>query len=757
MKNRTKAIILAMLFAGVLMNCEQPTNSPGAKVENPDTAETLPTLTIGTEPADIKKLNANTYQVTVKVPNGAAAKDITFDKGKNFIFPGKTFNFGIEFESGIYNGSILDAITEKFKINGSAIGPVNTTPQEPSVEALPTLKVGDRQAMISQGDNPNTFNVSIEIPDSADKTVFLSEETNFSFDGKTFNLDITFASGVYDDNMVDAIKSAFTAKGEVTVEIVKTTPQKPPEPAIVQPTLKIDGVEITIPIPAEGVNTINVSIIVSNGIVADFSDPNGILAGKTINLNLDTSTPAAADGLKRINYSAIASVENAFKANGAAAVSSNTDDGIIPVFTNPRLKNDPYFGNIIEILSSKASPEKPNVKIVNGIRANYNNGNPKLSIESAMQIEGTIFGKHFENIDIVEPNGKLYADDSLRLMAGYRINPGAITLEEFINVYTKCGFNFTNNDTNTFFPNPGCVCPLNDYSAIILSIIDNNHNASDSDYKQINGNNWKIYQLFERYHAKGKLANLINLETTHLIIAGENANGLYGANNQPLDTFPYKVNGEIIGFMAGNVEHFENMYEDGTHPIPATIGTLSVKNFATKSNLPTTQFTADGACFFEHAPPYVNSTGAVKVNQAVMGTSNLLAKYLDLRNLAPTNKVSFGEATEVAFSELAAAPQNGAQRNNFNYDTGYYVDNGTTKLIPIGAQHYASNQTSLIYGVLDLQGWVNGNPPRDKSAIQPHSIVKLNPTTHQNPALILAGAPAMAAVMDDRKRGLQRS
>jgi hypothetical protein len=106
----------------------------------------------------------------------------------------------------------------------------------------------------------------------------------------------------------------------------------------------------------------------------------------------------------------------------------------------------------------------------------------------------------------------------------------------------------------------------------------------------------------------------------------------------------------------------------------------------------------------------------------VGGTTFIQAEYLDLSTISETDIVYFatpGSVKEFFFSSLDAAPQDGGDRYTRNYDTGYYVDAGVTKLIPVESQYYSSNQTSSIYGVLELQEWANGNPPRNKSAIQP--------------------------------------
>jgi hypothetical protein len=58
------------------------------------------------------------------------------------------------------------------------------------------------------------LNAAVAIPNgAAPADVSLTEGSNFTFAGKTFNFTITFASGIYDEEMVDAIKGKFIAKG----------------------------------------------------------------------------------------------------------------------------------------------------------------------------------------------------------------------------------------------------------------------------------------------------------------------------------------------------------------------------------------------------------------------------------------------------------------------------------------------------------------------------------------------------------------
>ncbi|MDR1903743.1 MAG: bacterial Ig-like domain-containing protein [Treponema sp.] len=472
---------------------------------------------------------------------------------------------------------------------------------------------------------------------------------------------------------------------------------------MVTPALKIDGVVITIPVPTEGVDTLNVSAVVSNGVVADFSDTSGILAGKTINLTLSAaaSNPAVANDAtkKQLNYSAIVAIENAFKNMGAAAVSSDADiaGGTIPVFNVARANND------IEALALRADVQNPDVKIVSGIHALYNNGNQILQVSSPMQLAGSI---NCSELARIQTNaGNIYADDTLRISENNR----EIELADLLNAYARCGFVLNGN--NNFFPKPGNIHAETSQN-LSLDITDT-------------ASSWDIYRLFERYHAAGKLNNLTQLHAQNITVAGEDANGLYGLDNQPDANFPYKVNGEIIAFMSG-FKGFENMYENQGN-LSLGGGSLHVKNFATKSNLPNTQFYADGACFFEYAPPYVNSTGAVKFMNVGSGTQTIAA-YLDLRNLTRdqtrlvnNDTLNINGGNEIAFSSPNAVTKTYDDRNFLQYDIGYANDNsGITKLIGLTSDGFGTYQASTrntgIYGVLDLQGWTDGAPPATKTS-----------------------------------------
>lgn len=605
-------------------------------------------------------------------------------------------------------------------------------PDQPGLtETLPALTVGEVAATITKdAQNTNVLNVVITLPDgtTAATQIALTDGTNFTFAGKTFNFNITFASGVYDEDTVNAITGKFTAKGASEGTTI-TTPAKPQEPPAPQPaTLKIDGVEISIPVPAEGVNVIDVSAVVSNGAVADFDDPSGILAGKTVNLTL-----GAPDGQDRINYSAISAIETAFKANGATPL-SNTAGGVIPVFEVSR-GND----SIMALIDSKGvTAQNSEVKIVNGITARYEGGNKILEVSTPVQLAGSINCSELTKIRTTA--GNIYADNTLRLSENNR----EVTLADFLAAYEKCGFDL--DGENNFLPKPGNIS-INTGSELSLDITDT-------------ASSWNIYKLYERYHDKGKLSSLTGLHAQNITVAGENASGLYDADSQPSASFPYKVDGEIIDFMLG-FHGFENLYCNGDIGDPASTSTIIFKNFAAKGHV-YQKVQASGACFFEYVDENIYSTGALKIMNPPSKLVNLSAKYLDLSAIDDnmdyiSNLYSDHNTYEIFFKSISTAPQTAIDRSILNYDTGYYVDDGVTKLIPTGSQYYASNQTNSIYGVLELQSWTMGNPPRDKSAIQQPLIV-VEPYANQNPALdLIMGCPALAAILDDRLRGRQRS
>jgi hypothetical protein len=473
-------------------------------------------------------------------------------------------------------------------------------------------------------------------------------------------------------------------------------------------------------------------------VVADFTDPSGILAGKVVNLTL-----GAPSGQSRINYSAIAAIETAFKSKGAAAVSSDTAGGAIPVFEVASIIDATMYDDLA-LLAQRATATTPEVKIVNGIKALYNGGNQILQVQSPMQLTGNIKCAQLNRIQTTQ--GNIYADETLRLWETDR----EITLANFLAAYAKCGFDL--DGENNFLPKPGLISTMTG-SELSLDII----NTAKS---------FDIYKLFERYHDKNKLASLSELHAEHITVAGNNAAGLYGANNQPLATFPYKVKGEVLGAMYA-FAGFENLYEStGDLSMPANIhGELQpykIKNVATESLMPNANFVAEGACFFRHAPGGVgNQNGAIKIMRA-MTSAGANAKYLDLRDLPLAEKSNLSGGAlggEIAFASVAMLKSIGDPGLVFPYAIGYANDNsGNTKLIGTASEGfqspYESTRNTGIYGVLELQEWVNGNPPRDKSAIQSPSVV-INPTQNQNPALLYAGRPIPPAILAGRRRAIR--
>ena len=748
---RIALVGLVLVAFAVFLGCPQ-TDSPTGK-EEPQT-ETLPTLKVGTETATIAKnaQNPNALNVIITVPNGATADQINLTSGTNFTFTGKIFNFNITFASGVYNGSIVEAIKGQFTAKGALAGTVNTTPQAPVVEiTLPSLTIGGTPANITQNaQNPNALDVTITVPNGATTgQINLTDGTNFAFTGKTFNFHITFASNTYDEAMVNAIKGKFTAKGAFEGTTI-TTPDKP-NPGITAPTLKIDGIPATISVEVvNNVTTITVQATVSNGVITDLTNPGNILNGAVVNLKLS----AATGQNNRINYTAIKKIEQEFESKGADAVSSDTASGAIPVFSTTSYKNGD-INDDLAFLASKASAQKPDVKIVNNIRALYNNGNQILQVSSPMQLTGDIWCSQLDRIQTTQ--GNIYADETLRLWE----NGLKITLANFLATYAKCGFNLDGD--NNFLPKTGF------YSEGEISL-----EITDAETKS-----WDIYRLFAKYNDKGKLNNLTRLIAQNITVAGVNANGLYDTNNQPLTSFPYKVNGQIIEFMMGGFRQFENMYEDGTNPIPSTISSLKVKNFATESNLPSTQFYASGACFFQHAPLSIQSDGAVKLMQVGNALITVDAKYLDLRALSAsqTNKIiKMASGGEIAFSEPSAAPSTNIRRGNLQYNIGYADHNSVTKLIGITTEGFDSSHASLlntgIYGVLELQDWTGSTPPATQTAANFQntgkkwnltdfnallSMLKFGPATEQNHTLFPLGNPLLAAILERKQRDMEIS
>jgi hypothetical protein len=94
--------------------------------------------------------------------------------------------------------------------------------------------------------------------------------TNTSGGGYTFSR--------YTEDGVEIEDDAFILNNNATINGVFTADGCNSEPeflAQAAPTLKIDGVLIEIPAPVEGVNAIELSGVVSEGAVTEFSDPDG--------------------------------------------------------------------------------------------------------------------------------------------------------------------------------------------------------------------------------------------------------------------------------------------------------------------------------------------------------------------------------------------------------------------------------------------------------------------------------------------------
>jgi hypothetical protein len=730
----------------VFLGCPQ-TDSPTGK-EEPQTV-TLPTLTVSSARATITRQSDSIYAVSITIPNGATTGQIGLTDGANFSFKDKTFNVNIIFISGTYDkdgqDAIVDEIKRKFVEKGVLADKINTTIT--TIEQLPSLTIGGTPATINK-QSEGVYNVTIDVPAGATEgQINFTNTSSFTFEGKTFNFYISLAYGEMDSPIVSAITGKFAG---ATINVTKSERERPQQPTITPPTLKIDGMSITIPVPAEGVNTISISATVSNGEVVDFADPSGVLTGKVVNLNLS----AAAGQNNRINYNAIKEIEQAFKTKGVDAVSSDTAGGAIPVFNVIR------DGGSITALALRATAQDQTVKLVNNISAIYNNGNPILKVESPIQLIGTTLCT--EVMKIQANASMVYADECLRLASGYS-NVREITLLNLLGVYTQCGFRLDN--TNNFFPKLGSIS-TNDGSELSLNIIEPMKS-------------WDIYRLFERYHAAGKLNNLMELNATGITVTGENVTGLYNPNNQPSASFPYKVNGQIIGFMVQNnwFKGYENLYETGGLSIPSGFygsnDGLKIKNCAITSQLNVPVY-AEGGCFFQYAPAVVNSTGALKIMR-VTNNSVVSALYLDLRDL-PTGDKAFlnGGATEMAFPSPHMMFTE-VNQGFFPWQIGYANDSGVTKLIGTIEEGFnpshASSRNSGIYGVLKLQDWTVAipNPNKNTNSFSSNekwvalafnnalSFLKFGPTTEQNPALFPLGNPLLAAILERKQRDMEIS
>jgi hypothetical protein len=366
----------------------------------------------------------------------------------------------------------------------------------------------------------------------------------------------------------------------------------------------------------------------------------------------------------------------------------------MPMFDISRDNN-----NDITLLVSKANAQTPEVKLVNDIKALYNNGNQILQVQSPMQLTGSVNCSELSKIQTTSSN--VYADETLRLSNYNR----EVALAGFLEAYRKCGFDF--NGENNFFPKPGNIHAITGQE-LTLDITDT-------------AKSYDIYKLYERYHDKGKLSNLSELRAEHITVAGNSAAGLFGANNQPSAAFPYKVKGEVLGAIHVFAA-FENLYEyTGNLNLPFGLGTnYKIKNFATESDPLGLGFDAfdGGVCFFKYAPGSVMTNGAVKIMRATASTS-ISAEYVDLRDLPIGDMANVqGGAKEVAFASPAAfkAKATGESMSlAFPRDINYANDNsGVAKLIGAASEGfgalYASARDTGVYGVLELQEWANGAP-----------------------------------------------
>lgn len=78
----------ALMTVGVLAGCPVESNEPGKNTEE------LPVLSAGAATATIAK-DADVLNVSITIPNGATASQITLWDGVNFMFASKTLNFDI--------------------------------------------------------------------------------------------------------------------------------------------------------------------------------------------------------------------------------------------------------------------------------------------------------------------------------------------------------------------------------------------------------------------------------------------------------------------------------------------------------------------------------------------------------------------------------------------------------------------------------------------------------------------------------------
>jgi hypothetical protein len=208
--------------------------------------------------------------------------------------------------------------------------------------------------------------------------------------------------------------------------------------------------------------------------------------------------------------------------------------------------------------------------------------------------------------------------------------------------------------------------------------------------------------------------------------------------------------------------------------LPANVhgefASYKIKNFATKSLMPDANFGAEGACFFQHAPGGIgNPNGAIKIMHATT-SAGANAKYLGLRDLPLAKESNLGGGAsggEIAFASVAMLKSISDPREVFPYITAYAndpSDSNKTKLVgamdegfdlTFASIYDLGNNNNHIYGVLELQDWVNDTPPTTKTVADFESAGRkwtsaefnqlfssvIKPYANQNPALILTGNP----------------
>jgi hypothetical protein len=110
----------------------------------------------------------------------------------------------------------------------------------------------------------------------------------------------------------------------------------------------------------------------------------------------------------------------------------------MPVF-DMTSKKDGIVNDNLSMLASRATAQAPEVKIVNRIKAIYNNGNQALQVQSPMELSKDIWCSQRGRVQTTQ--GNIYAGETPRLWENGR----RITLAGFLAAYEKCGFNLSGN------------------------------------------------------------------------------------------------------------------------------------------------------------------------------------------------------------------------------------------------------------------------------------------------------------------------